>query len=260
MAGTSFSPYASLGMSLLSGYMARSANRTQARLNAISNETEVARAAAANVVRDARNQETAAANSLAYFMQAENNKRRMRAAGSQYEAGLRTLSRMQESQSNAGFEEAIVNAEAAGAYAANASFSGTAGSTVDLIDTTARAQRERQTFYRERNNGRVNYEAAKQVAGIMPAAVEGLDTANLTQGLDYGRDIANQTITIGGGGSVFTDLLSWGASNPTALGAVLSGGASLFKQDQPSGLGLKATTGFETGLRTGTSGLGIRIL
>lgn len=256
----SFAPYASLGMSLLSGYAARGAQRTQARLNAISNETERARAAAANQVRDARNQETAAATSLAYFMQSENNKRRMRAAESQYQAGVTTLLRMQESQGAAGFEEAIANAEAAGAYAANASFSGTAGATIDLIDTTARMQRERQTFYRERNNGYVNYDAAKQVAGIMPAAMEGTDTSNLTQSLDYGKDIANERITLRDSGSVFTDLIGWAGRNPTALGSILGGASGLFKTEQASGLGLKATTGFETGLRTGTTGLGIRIL
>lgn len=256
----SFAPYASLGMSLLSGYTARGAARTNARLTAISNETERARVDAANAVRAARNQETAAGTALAYFMQSENNKRRMRAAGEQYNAGVRTLLRMQESQSNAGFEERIANAEAAGAYAANASFSGTAGATVDLIDTTARMQRERQTFYRERNNGYVNYETIKQVAGIIPAAIESQDTSNLTSALDIGKDIANERIVLGSGGNVFTDLLGWAASNPTALGSILGGGASLFKQDSPSGLGLKPTTGYETGLRTGTSGLGIRIL
>jgi hypothetical protein len=256
----SFAPYASLGMSLLSGYAARGAQRTQQRLNAISNDVEAARAAASNRVRDARNQEAAAGTSLAYFMQSENNKRRLRAAGEQYSAGVRSLNRMQASQSNASFEEAIANAEAAGAYAANASFSGTAGSTVDLIDTTARAQRERKAFYQLRNNGAVNYEAAQQVAGIVPAAVEGLDTSNLTQSLDYGEDIANQRITLDSGGNVLTDLLGWAAKNPTALGSILGDGAGVFKDTQASGLGLKPTTGFETGLRTGTTGLGIRIL
>jgi hypothetical protein len=171
-------------MSLISGEASRDAQRA-------SNIVADATAAAKNKIREGRNQEAAAQGNLARYMQQENNKRRMNAAANQEAAMKMTLVRSLDSQAAGSLESQIANAEQAGAYAANAALSGTLGVASDLIDETARLQRARSTFYRERTNGQANYDAMQQIAGVIPQASSGLDVTSYNDGIDYSVDLSN---------------------------------------------------------------------
>lgn len=206
----SFAPYASLGMSLVSGYSARQSAKAQQ----IVFDAE---AKAANIVRAGRNQQVAAEANLANFMRAENNRRSMEAVGEQFNAGQMNLARLQESFTQGSVEDQIRAAEQAGAYAANVAFSGAAGSSVDVVNYTLSAQQERRDFYRNQQQGRVTYDQLQQLTGLQASAYRAIDYSLAIPSQDFGVNFARQAPKQG---SWLTDVLNWSAAKPEALAAI----------------------------------------
>ena len=178
---------AQAGLSLVQGLAAQSAAGSQNIINS-------AEAAAANTIREGRNIEGAATGSLARWMQSENNSRRLRAAGEARAGALQNLLRFQDAGITASIEDQLAAAEASGAYAANVALSGTGGNSIDVIDMTMRLRNSRAKAAKDRNAGYVQYDAIKQIAGIMPQAVEGLDESVIRDGQDYSTNIAKTQV------------------------------------------------------------------
>lgn len=182
--------YASIAMSLFSGYAARATAKAQDTVNR-------AQVDAANTVREGNNTLKAAEGSLARFMQSENNNRRLKAAGNQLAAGTQTLMRQRDANVTGSIERQIAEAEAAGAYAANAASTGTGGNAVDMIDLTMRLKNSRQQQSIEKNQGYVDYDTLQQILGIMPQAVAGMDQTSYSDGLDYSKNLHYSPPTTG---------------------------------------------------------------
>lgn len=170
--------FASLGLSLLQGWTSRGLAQAQ-------NTVAQAQAKADNVIREGKNVERGAVTALQLKLTEINNARRMRAAGQQFDAAQRTVLRLQDSFTSGDLENQIANAEAAGAYAANAAQSGTAGASIDTIDAAMRLRQARAAEYRTRNNGYVTADGLAQLAGIVPQGIEGLDLGQAVAGVDY---------------------------------------------------------------------------
>jgi len=226
-----FMDWASLGLSLASGFAARGIEKAQQTVNK-------AQADAANVIRSASNQEKAALGGLARYMQAENNKRRLRAAGEQFSVGTQNLMRLRDSRVTGDIEQQLQEAEAQGAYAANAAFSGTGGNAVDMIDLTMRLRDSRAQRARDEQAGYLDYDAVQQIAGIIPQTLEGLDTTLFNDGMDRST---NMHFAPPASGGILFDILQ----SPGFRGVLEDVGKRLTPADQPNtGLGLRATSSY----------------
>lgn len=201
---------ASVGLGMLTG----AANRTTQRAR---NRVADAEAAAANLVRKGRNEQAAAEGGLARWMQGENNKRRLQAAGEQFNAGQQTLSRMQDSAARGSLEDQIAAAEAAGAYTANTAFSGAAGASVDIVDMALQLRNDRALRAREVQQGFATYDTLQQIAGIMPQATAGLAIPSGGEApLDYSVNLSQAQVVQG---NFLLDFARGLAQQPEALNA-----------------------------------------
>lgn len=207
---------ANIGLSMITGAAARTTARAQ-------NKLRQAGADAANVVREGANVQRAAEGSLARWMQGENNRRRLAAAGEQFNAGQQTLVRMQTARARGGLEEQIAAAEQAGAYAASVAFAGTGGSSVDIVDTTLRLRDERAAEARRADAGLADYDALTQIAGIMPQATSGLDLTSFAGGLDLSRNLSGNLPVQG---NFLLDFVKGMAQSPDAFAAFQSAPSS----------------------------------
>lgn len=229
----------SLGLSLLSGASARTAQRAQ-------NRVLDAKAKAENTIREGQNLESAAYSALAQWTTTENNRRAAKAGGEAMEAAQMTLARVQDSVASGSLEDQIQSAEAAGAYAANAAMNGTGGSSRDVIAYAIKAQQERQRVYRERNNGFATYDAMKQIAGM---AAQTLDSQQLVGGaasLDKGVSLSKAQPVQGGW---LLDAVTWASGNTKGAQQLADGLGGFFKP---------ASTGSDKYSLGGTSGLGFK--
>lgn len=209
------------------------------------NQVFKAEADAANLVRGAKNEAAAAQTGLAYFMQTENNRRRLNAAAKTLEAGVSNMQRMQESFTTGSIEHQLASAEAGGAYAAHAAMSGTSGNAVDVIDMTMQLKNARANQARMKAQGQATYDTMAQLTGIIPQTVAGLDLNYVNAGMDYSTNVAKENLIVG---NIFTDLLS-GGKLPTV-------DFSNQGTDTSSGTGLKSGGG--QGITMNSTGEGIK--
>ena len=161
-------------------------------------------AQARNIQRGSANIERAAKGSLTRFMQGENNRRMMKAAGNVFNAAQETMARTNDANVSNRIERQIADAEAAGALAANAAFSGAAGGSNEMLAMTQQLQQARRAAAIKTQNKQVTYEQMKQISGIMPQAVEQLDITQFNDGIDYSIDTANRLTS---GSSAIGDII-----------------------------------------------------
>lgn len=147
-----------------------------------------ARAQAANTIREGKNEERAAQGSLARFMQSENNKRRMNAAGEVFNSAQEELYRTNDFNVDSSVERQLASAEVAGALAANSAFAGAAGGSSDVLALTTSLKAARQRRLQEKREKQITYEQVKQITGIMPQAVASLDMTSFNDGMDRSED------------------------------------------------------------------------
>lgn len=236
----SWTAAASLGLSLLQGAAARSAQRAQ-------NRVMEAQAAAENIIRDGRNQETAAFDALDKWVSSENNRRMARAGGEAFTAAQETLKRTQDDFARGDLERQIAAAEQAGAFAANAAQSGTAGSSMSVIAYTIQAQQERQAQYQRGNQNFMTYDQLRQIAGIKQQTLEGLEIVGGAAGLDRGITLSQAQKPQG---NWLLDAAMWAMGNPTGAQQLTSATGSFFSS------AASPTSG--QALRIGGGGLGAR--
>lgn len=236
----SWTAAASLGLSLLQGAAARSAQRAQ-------NRVMEAQAAAENIIRDGRNQETAAFDALDKWVSSENNRRMARAGGEAFTAAQETLKRTQDDFARGDLERQIAAAEQAGAFAANAAQSGTAGSSMSVIAYTIQAQQERQAQYQRGNQNFMTYDQLRQIAGIKQQTLEGLEIVGGAAGLDRGITLPQAQKPQG---NWLLDAAMWAMGNPTGAQQLTSATGSFFSS------AASPTSG--QALRIGGGGLGAR--
>lgn len=234
-------PLFAAGLSLLKGFDARAQADAQ-------NVLYDAEAYATNTVRTARNKVKVAESSLATWMQSENNNRKLKAAGTQYNAAQQTLQRFADSETRGSLEDQLSSAEAAGAYAANVAMTGTAGGAVDMIASTMALRDERKRAAQETEGGYATYDMIQQAAGIIPQSVAGLDISSNTAGLDYSHDTARKAsgpsdfMLLAGAG---LDYMKAGGELPNFSKAPTASMYSIQTGSQP---GLKLNARGETGL------------
>lgn len=229
---------ASLGMSLLNGAASRSAQQAQ-------NKVLDAQAAAENTIREGKNEEAAGFDALDKWMASENNRRAARAGGEAFNAAQQTLARTQDAYTKGSIEDQLAASEAAGAYAANSAFSGTAGASTDVIAYTIKAQHERRALYAQQNQKYTTYDTMSQIAGITQQTLEGLQVVGGAAGLDKGISLSKAKPV---SGSWFSDTIQWALGN--AAGAQqLAGGVGGFFNSGSGGM-------YQLG--SGDSGLGLK--
>lgn len=214
----------SLAMSMFSGWLGREQQKAQ---NIVLN----AEAAASNVIREGKNVEAAAVSGLANWMVAENNTRRLKAAGQQRAAAVQTLMRQREVGVADSVERQLQGAEQAGAYAANAAMAGAAGASVDVVDMASRLKRQREAHYSNRFSAYQDYDTKQRLAGIMPQSIEGLDLTFNNAGIDYGQTFSRAKATQG---NWLFDAAQWAVQNPGAARTLAQDTPSFFKTPSSS--------------------------
>lgn len=236
----------SLAMGVATASNANAQGKRAAGLAAVGTEAD-------NKNRESRNQVAGSELGLANWMQAENNRRKLDAAGENFNSGQMMIARTRDADLRGSLEQQIAEAEAAGAFAANTVSKGVGGNSSDIIDLTMRLKNSRAQVAKEKNQGQLNYEQARQVAGVIPQAVAGLGQVQYNAGIDFSKDV-NYDSTPTLGASILGSL----AANPNlgsfvqAVGGAFSSPAAT--STPPSG---NSTFGFKNNGAT-TSGFRIQ--
>ena len=108
-------------------------------------------------------------------IQVINNNRTLRVAGKQFDAASQNIVRNKDAHVRGSIEQQIQQSEAAGAYAANLASKGVGGASADAISMTLALQQSRQRGATQQTKEYLDYDQAKQQAGIMPSAMNALD-------------------------------------------------------------------------------------
>lgn len=222
-----------LFMSIYSGSQSRSIRRSQ-------NQVWKAEADAANLIREAQNESKAAQTGLAYFMQTENNKRRLAAGAKNLEAGVMNLQRMQDAFTSGNLEAQLAAAEAGGAYAAHVAMTGTGGNAVDMIDRTMQLKNARAAQARDKAQGQATYDTMAQISGIMPQTVAGLDLTYVNAGIDYSQSIAKENLI---SDNIWSDVISSGEQAMAMITGIQSQPSAANGQAQNTTGGIKDAPG-----------------
>lgn len=231
--------FASLGLSLLSGWASRSAQKAQ-------NIIYEAEAAAANTVREGLNIENAAKASFSGFMAALNNKRSLDAAGRAEGNARANLERVSIALTRGSIEDQIANAEAAGAYTAKVAMSGGGGQSVQGIGAAMRLKQQRQAFYTKERGQQMTYDQLQQIAGIVPQTIAGLDIGTHSAAIDYSTTFSKAKKVQG---NFLLDAAGWAAGNPAAAQQAAGAAGSFFSSGGTSASSLYSLpTGGQGGL------------
>ena len=118
----------------------------------------------------AKQEELNAQSELARSIQKINNDRIMRAADKTFAAAATNLSRNRAATQTSNVMTQIAQAEAAGAYAANAASKGVGGGSVEAIENTMALRDALKNQLTENAQAQADYDAVQTLAGIIPAA------------------------------------------------------------------------------------------
>lgn len=116
-----------------------------------------------------------AESNTARAIQVINNNRALRVGGKQFDAASQNIVRNADAYVRGSIEQQIQHSETQGAYAANLASKGTGGASADAIQLTLALQQSRQKQAGVQNKEYLNYDQAKQQAGIMPTTLNSLD-------------------------------------------------------------------------------------
>lgn len=212
----------------------------QQRIGAAAHGVAVAQAQAQNQMVDAQNQIARVEAGMANFMTAENNRRRLQAAGAMIDAAQVTLARQRDVGVAEDLEAQLGEAEAMGAYAANAALAGVSGASVDAIESAMRLKAARAEQYRGRQQYQLDYDAAAQIAGLKAAQYTELDRTVAIPGMNFSHASAGiftpgvfnaERPRMPNLGNLGTDLIGWALGNQTAAGQLADWGGSFFKRN-----------------------------
>lgn len=129
------------------------------------------RAAEESVKQSKARQEELNANSeLQRAIQKINNDRIMRAADKTYAAAATNLQRNRAARQTNAVMQRVAQAEAAGAYVANAASKGVGGASIDIIENTMTLRDNLKNQLQKEADSQADYDAVQVLAGIIPAA------------------------------------------------------------------------------------------
>ena len=128
----------------------------------------------------AKQEELNSQSELARSIQKVNNDRIMRAADKTYTAAATNLTRNRAAAQTNNVMAQIAQAEAAGAYAANAASKGIGGSSVEVIENTMALRDALKNQLTKDAQGQADYDAVQTLAGIIPAGWQQQDMTVLS--------------------------------------------------------------------------------
>lgn len=172
----------------------------------------------------AKQEELNANSELARSIQKINNERIMLAADKTYAAAATNLQRNRAARQTSTVMQQVAQAEAAGAYAANAASKGIGGSSADVIESTMALRDSLKNQLQKDADAQADYDAVQVLAGIIPAGWKQQDMTvlsgnqsqaaavpkvtggfNWAQAISGNKDVmgllANLTTPSGGGGT-----------------------------------------------------------
>lgn len=124
----------------------------------------------------AKQEELNAQSELARAIQKINNDRVMRASDKTYAAAATNLSRNRAAVQTSNVMTLVVQAEAAGAYAANVASKGIGGGSVEVIENTMALRDNLKEQLTKNAQSQADYDAVQTLAGIIPAGWQQQDT------------------------------------------------------------------------------------
>ena len=191
---------------------------------------------------------------FANFMTAFNNNRQLKQFGKATEALNSNVARSKDTGTANKLENALRQAEQRGALAASAGFGGSAGASLDAIDSSMRLRDARVNQNIKDGEAQLNYMAAQQHLGLIDNGLMGLDmTVNsggveasvVTQAVTGGTNYASAFANSGMMDSLGKIAASWPGSSSTPPSNLTGGGLGFKPYSAPQGLRMpSASTSF----------------
>jgi hypothetical protein len=211
------------------------AGKAQRDITRAQNSVLETQAAASNQVRGASNVRASAQASLSRFLQSKNNQRILDGAGRAQAGAQAALLRRKEATSGTNFDRRLQAAEALGAQAARAAFSGVSGGAADIMAGTQALQIARQEELAGRQASQEGFLLADQAAQLGRSGIDSLDNSRIFDQLDNRQDIAQVKPVTGNG---LIDLLGQADNIAIVLGAVMPKKSQSLFSAEPSPLTL----------------------
>lgn len=203
----------------------------------------------------AKQEELNSQSELARSIQKINNDRIMRAADKTFAAAATNLSRNRAATQTSNVMTQIAQAEASGAYAANAASKGVGGGSVEAIENTMALRDALKNQLTADAQAQADYDAVQTLAGIIPAAWQQQDMTVLSGNTSPAAAIPtvqsgfNWAAALGGSKDLMgmlANLTSSSSSSLTGSGiklsdTSLSNGYLGLSPTSSSGLGIKST-------------------
>ena len=156
-----------------------------------NNITRIKRAEydAAVMTQKASNKLEAAKQSLSDFSRSLANVNRMEAAGKEYNEAVNSVVQTLESRSTDRINSSLAAADKLGALAAGAAFQGVGGSSVELLDSTVRLQRNVEQQLQDTSTSRIASAGARSAAQVIDNAASQTDLSRTFGNFNYTRYI-----------------------------------------------------------------------
>lgn len=204
-------------MGLGNGYLAKEQVKAQNVINA-------ADAYAANLMRGANNELAAKRTSLARYVQTEQNKKIMDAAGDVAEANTVNYLRSRDDLDNADVESQIRFMEQAGSQAAAAAASGLTGGAADLVAGTLALREGRRQAQMDRVRGQVKVDFGEAQRRQFAETMSRTNNEDIITDIDYS---INTYSPMRRSGNVLTDI--FGGQSSDSIKAAATATSKFFK-------------------------------
>lgn len=178
-------PFISTALNMISGFGAQTAEKANIKAR---NTVNAASTYASNLMRSANNELVSKRNSLARFVQTENNSRLMKQTGRELEAASINYRRSRDAATRGDFESQIGFAEQAGAQAAMAGASGLVGGVADVVASTTALRASRINQATSTAFKQSDWDAVQRQRDILAAGLNSLDQSQIIDDLDYSVD------------------------------------------------------------------------
>ena len=176
---------AQVGMSIVSSMSGAATEKANVRAQ---NTVNSAKTAAANLMRGANNELLSKRNSLARYVQNENNKRTMTQTGREAEAVLVNYRRARDAADTGDFEQQIRFSEQAGEQAAMSGASGLTGGVADIVASTSALRLSRIKQASLTATKQADWDATQRQSDILASGLGSLDQSFIIDDLDYSLD------------------------------------------------------------------------
>jgi hypothetical protein len=176
----------SFGMNAVVGLVNGSSSRSITRSQ---NKVAAANTAAANLMRTANNQLSAARGSLARYNQSDKNSRVLDGMGGVMEANAVNFQRARDGATEDSFEQQIAFAEQAGAQAAAGAASGLVGGVVDVVAGTTALRQERIAQRSKQAMKEADFDAGRERLNVFREGLDAMDHTSIIDDIDYSTNL-----------------------------------------------------------------------